>query len=386
MRIFVSAGEPSGDLHGSNLIRAMHQVDPALDLVGFGGDRMTQAGCKLLYPLCQHAVTGFVPVLAEASLFLKLIWQADRYFLKNRPDAVVLIDYPGFNWWIARRAHQHKIPVYYFVPPQIWAWASWRVAKMRRFVDHVLCSLPFEKDWYLERGVAADYVGHPYFDELPTQRLDIDFQKHQRTLGGTIIGLLPGSRNQELAYNLPTLLRAAEQIHAARPETRFLVACYKSAHYDLVQTALHARPMPFVQPHLGRTPEIIDLSHACIAVSGSVSLELLYRAKPCVTLYRAPAFLLFLSRYLKKPGYISLVNLLANEELSPEFLSDQCEAAGVSRRMIEWLHHPIACEQIRTKLDHLRREAARPGACERSARFILDRVAGINSGRKRNAA
>src|SRR4051794_29742331 len=130
MRIFVSAGEPSGDLHGSNLIRALHQLDPAIEYVGFGGERMTRAGCKLLYPLCQHAVTGFAPVLAEAHRFLKLIWQADRYFLKNRPDAVVLIDYPGFHWWIARRAHQHKIPVYYFVPPQIWAWASWRVEKM----------------------------------------------------------------------------------------------------------------------------------------------------------------------------------------------------------------------------------------------------------------
>jgi lipid-A-disaccharide synthase len=386
MRIFVSAGEPSGDLHGSNLIRALNQLDPTIETIGFGGERMSKVGCSLLYPLCHHAVTGFVPVLADAHRFLKLVWQADRYFLKARPDAVVLIDYPGFNWWIARRAHQHKIPVFYFVPPQIWAWASWRVDKMRRFVDQVLCSLPFEKDWYVERGVAAEYVGHPYFDELPTQTLDPAFLRDQQARGGTVIGLLPGSRNQEVTYNLPTLLRSAEQIHEARPDTRFLVACYKAAHFERVQDALRDKPLPFVEACLGRTPEIIEVAHSCIAVSGSVSLELLYRAKPCITVYRAPAFLLFLSRFMKKSKFISLVNLLADEELYPEFLSDRCEADGVSRRMLEWLSNPQAIDQVRAKLGVLRQAAARPGACERSARLLLDRLGASRSSDKRTAA
>ena len=192
--------------------------------------------------------------------------------------------------------------------------------KNRRSVDHVLCSLPFEKEWYRQRDVAAHYVGHPYFDELPAQRLDLTFEQEQHG-AGTIIGLLPGSRNQELTANLPTLLLAAQMIHAKRPETRFLVACFKPTHREQVESALRSEPMPFIQAHVGKTPEIINVAHSCIAVSGSVSLELLYRAKPSIIVYRAQPFLLFLSRYMKKCRYMSLVNLLADEELYPEFLA-----------------------------------------------------------------
>jgi lipid-A-disaccharide synthase len=145
---------------------------PDLECVGFGGDKMEAAGCKLLYPLCQLSVMWFLRVLANLHVFMNVLSQADRYFRHHRPDAVILIDYPGLHWWIARRAHYHGIPVFYFVPPQIWAWASWRVKNMQRWVDHVLCTLPFEKTWYEERGVPAHYIGHPYFDELGQQRLD----------------------------------------------------------------------------------------------------------------------------------------------------------------------------------------------------------------------
>ncbi len=386
MRIFVSAGEPSGDLHGSNLVRALRQLDGSVECVGFGGDRMTEAGCELLYPLCHLALTGFLPVLTQIRTFFRLLKQADCYFQTTRPDAVVLIDYPGFHWWLARRAHQYGIPVFYFVPPQLWAWAGWRVKKMRRSVDHVLCSLPFEKEWYRQRDVAAHYVGHPYFDELPAQQLDPTFEQQQQARGGTIIGLLPGSRNQELTANLPTLLRAAQRIHAERPETRFLVACFKPAHRERVENALRAEPMPFVEVHVGKTPEIISVSHSCIAVSGSVSLELLYRAKPSIIVYRAQPFLLFLSRYMKKCRYMSLVNLLADDELYPEFLSALCEAEGVSRRMLEWLANPASVESLRSRLEKLRTETARPGACERSARFVLDHVPNPITAKKSNAA
>src|SRR5438105_9128447 len=190
MRIFLCAGEPSGDLHGANLIASLRQHYPGVECVGFGGERMERAGCRLLYPLCQLAVMWFARVLANAPLFLELISRADRFFRHQRPDAVVLIDYPGFNWWLARRAHFHGIAVFYFVPPQLWAWASWRVNKMRRFIDHVLCSLPFEEPWYRARGVNAEYVGHPFFDELPRQELDAGFLDRERRQPGTLIGIL----------------------------------------------------------------------------------------------------------------------------------------------------------------------------------------------------
>jgi lipid-A-disaccharide synthase len=284
----------------------------------------------------------------------------------------VLIDYPGFNWWIARRAHFHGIPVFYFVPPQLWGWAGWRVKKMRRFVDHVLCNLPFETDWYQKRGVPAHYVGHPYFDELPRQRLDPDFADEQRTRGGEIVGILPGSRTQEIVRNLSTLMRSAAIIHRRRPEARFLVACFRSHHQQMVNEYLGRHPPLPIETHVGRTPEIIELSRACTAVSGSVSLELLYRGKPSVMLYRIGRLDLKVGLFFKTSKYISLVNLLADRELFPEFLTDRCEATAMAGHVLRWLEEPQAYDEMRAELATLCEHVARPGACERAAGFILD--------------
>ena len=369
MRIFLSAGEPSGDLHGANLIRALRRQRPDLEFVGFGGDRMETAGCRLLYPLCRLAVMWFVRVLANAPTFLDLVARADRYFRHQRPDAVILIDYPGFNWWMARRAHFHGIPVFYFVPPQLWAWAGWRVQKMKRFVDHVLCSLPFEQAWYHERGVNAHYVGHPFFDELPEQRLDEEFIAAQKG-PGPAVALLPGLRNQEVTRNLPTLLAAAERIHVARPDVRFLVANFKDSQRHTTAAYLAGRDLP-VATFVGRTPEIMRAAQAAIAVSGSVGLELLYHGTPAVVVYKVGALDLWMSKKLMTSQYISLVNLLAQKELFPEFLTNHCEAEAIAGHVLGWLGDGEKCRNIRTELASLRRQVASPCACERTATYVL---------------
>jgi lipid-A-disaccharide synthase len=382
MRIFLCAGEPSGDLHGANLVRALRQRRPDVECVGFGGDHMAAAGCRLLYPLCGLAVMWFLRVLLNAHVFLDLLSKADRFFKRQRPDAVILIDYPGFNWWLARRAHFHGIPVFYFVPPQLWGWAGWRVEKMRRFVDHVLCTLPFEPAWYHARGVPAHYVGHPYFDELPQQRLDAEFLAGQRDRSGKVIALLPGSRTQEVERNLSTLVRAAGRIHAARPDTRFLVACYRPAHQERVAAYLRRRAAAPIEPHVGRTPEIIELAHACVAVSGSVGLELLYRGKPSVVLYRIGRLDLKVGNFFKKCRFISLVNLLADRELFPEFLTDRCEAAAIGEHVLRWLNDAGAYESLCGELTALRQRVAQPGACERAAGYVLEALERDGRGRQ----
>jgi lipid-A-disaccharide synthase len=370
MRIFISAGEPSGDLHGANLALTLHRLRPEIECVGFGGARMEAAGCRLLYPLCGLAVMWFARVLAHAPTFLQLLSRTDRYFRHHRPDAVVLIDYPGFNWWVARRAHFHGIPVFYFVPPQLWAWAGWRVAKMRRHVDYVLCALPFELPWYESRGCRAHYVGHPYFDELPRQRLDPAFLQEQRDRPGQVLALLPGSRTQEVQRNLPTMLRTARRICQARPDTRFLAACFRESHRRLVEAAVRGLDLPLTA-HVGRTPEIIHLARAAVAVSGSVGLELLYHGKPSVIVYRVRPLDLRVGRWLKTAPFISLVNLLAEKEVFPEFLTDRCEAGAISDHILKWLHNPAAYEAVCMELSALRRRVAEPGACERAASFVL---------------
>jgi lipid-A-disaccharide synthase len=380
MRIFVSAGEPSGDMHGANLVHALRCLRPDAVFDGFGGDHLAAAGCNLLYPLCDMAVIGFTRVAASLHRFAQIIHQADRFFRLHRPDAVVLIDFPGFHWWLARSARAQGIPVLYFVPPQIWAWASWRARKMRRLVNRVLCALPFEEKWYRQRHIPATYVGHPYFDQLREQHLDADFLAAQQGKPGPIIGLLPGSRHQELDNNTGPLLRAAALIHARRPDTRFLVACLKPKHRDRVLAECRSLALP-IEVHAGRTPEIIHLSHSCIAVSGSVSLELLHAAKPSITLYRVHWHGMLLVYLLKRARYITLVNLLAGKELYPEFLRAGCPAEEMAPHILRWLDDPRAYLSLRSELMALRDRVAVPGACDRAAAEVLDFV-GQRTGRR----
>jgi lipid-A-disaccharide synthase len=371
MRVFVSAGEPSGDLHGANLARALRRLDPGVALDGFGGEHMAAAGCEMLYPLCDHAIVGFVRVLASVHHFAGLLARAERHFRARRPDAVVLIDFPGFHWWLARSARAAGIPVLYFVPPQLWAWGDWRARKMRRLVDRVLCSLPFEEVWYRRRHIPATFVGHPYFDELHRQQLDAAFLAGQRARPGPVVGLLPGSRRHELQDNVETLLRAARLIHASRGDVRFLAACLKPEHRDALAARCAGMDLP-VEVHAGRTPEIIHLAHSCLSVSGSVSLELLFAARPSVILYKINWYGTILARLFKRCDYITLVNLLAGRELFPEFLTRTCPAAAMAGHVLRWLDDPAACEALRQELRALRDRVARPGACDRAAAAVLE--------------
>jgi lipid-A-disaccharide synthase len=373
MRLFISAGEPSGDLHGANLIHALRQRQPDMEIHGFGGERMAAAGCRIAFPLCEMALVGLFRVLINVPKFWRILGLANRVFEEQRPDALVLIDFPGFHWWLARCARAHGIPVLYFVPPQLWGWLSYRVRKMRRLIDRVLCTLPFEEEWYRQRNVAAEYIGHPYFDELREQRLDNTFITDQRARPGVIIALLPGSRNQELHYNLSSLLRAAALIHARRPDARFLVACFRERHRLQIEERLIGLGLP-IEAHVGRTPEIIHLAHSCLAVSGSVSLELLYRGKPSAILYRHHWTGIALAHVLKNCRYITLVNLLADKELFPEYFGTGCPAEALAGHVLHWLNDRSAYEALCGELAVLRERVAVPGACERAAEAVLGLV------------
>lgn len=371
MRVFISAGEPSGDLHGANLIRHLRERHPGIEVVGFGGDRMASAGCQLLYPLADLAVVGFGAALAQVPKFFRILDLARQSFRQQKPDALVLIDYPGFHWWLAGCARKHGIPVSYFVPPQIWGWATWRSRKMRRLTDQVLCCLPFEEPWLQQRGIAARYIGHPYFDELAHYRFDNAFLSQQRARPGAIIALLPGSRTSEVRQNLPSQLRAAEIIHQRRPDVRFLVACLKPQQADYVRQQLGERKLP-LEIHHGKTPEIIQLAHSCLSVSGSVSLELLYRGKPTVILYCVTQFQMMLCRLLKQSKYITLVNLLADRLLYPEYVATYCLGETLAGHVLHWLQDRAAYEGLCGQLAALRQQVVWPGACGRAADAIAD--------------
>ncbi len=393
MRIFFSVGEPSGDLHGANLIRALQTRAGRVEAVGYGGPRMAAAGCQLHEDLTQLAVMWFARALLNLHRFVALVWRADRYFRQHRPDAVVLIDYPGLNWWIARRAKKRGIPVFYYGCPQIWAWARWRIEKMRRYVDHVLCKLPFEEAWYRARGCAATYVGHPYFDELAQQNLDQTFLDRHRQ-EGPLVTILPGSRNQEITHNLKWLLKAAELVHDQVPEVRFALACFRPEHARMAADQIGRTALP-IEVHCQRTPELIHLAKCCMAVSGSVSLELLYHARPTVILYWVGRFAYFVQSRFRTVKYITLVNLLgcddpvpdkvtagelraaeADPVLMPEYLTCEDRAADIAGHVIRWLTDQRAYQENVARLSELRQQVGQQGASQRAARYLLDELSG----------
>jgi len=389
MKIFISAGEPSGDIHGCNLAASLQKMHPGIEISGFGGPKMRSAGVDLLYPLAEHAVIGFIQVARMYGFFVERVKQAADWFEAEKPDAVVLIDYPGMNWWVARRATERGIPVYYFVPPQIWAWGGWRVGKMKRYVNEAFANFPFENDWYSERGMPNTWVGHPYFDELAGQQIDQPFVEAIRGSGKTVIGMLPGSRTQELENNVPSMLRAACRLNKQHPGLEFHFACLKEKQKVWVTQKIASKPEWAALPvtvHAGKTPEIIEVSRFCIAVSGSVSLELLWRKKPCVTIYHAAWFYIQLAKVLKRCRYASLVNLLAGKELSPEFVHYRCRSRQIARVCHQWLKEPETLNKVVEELTDLRETWAIPGACERAARLLLERVAAPSSRPARSVA
>jgi lipid-A-disaccharide synthase len=398
MKIFFSVGEPSGDLHAANLIRELQRQHCNVECVGYGGPCMAEAGCQLHADLTALAVMWLLRVILNIHKFLDLASRADRYFRHHRPDAVVLVDYPGFNWWIARRAKAHGIPVFYYVPPQIWAWASWRVKKMRAFVDHVLCSLPFEAPWYRARGCHATFVGHPYFDEVRAQRLDASFVAAHTDPARPLVTILPGSRTQEVTQNLATFLKAAALVRAQLPQARFAIASFKPHQGQLARQMVAASGLP-VEVFVRRTPELIQAAECCLAVSGSVSLELLYQTKPTAILYQISPFAYRVQALFRHTRYITLVNMLACEEvfahdsapydpsagagaspvdssvLFPEYLTCQDKSVALAGHIVQWLTDPAARGQLVERLADLKRTVGYGGASRRAGEYILAALA-----------
>jgi lipid-A-disaccharide synthase len=369
MRIFLSAGEPSGDLHAANLVRELRRRGP-LEARGLGGARLQAEGCELVRDMSELAVMGFFPVLAKLPEFFRLLARVKRELDECRPDAVILIDFPGFNWHVARAAKERGIPVFYYGLPQLWAWASWRVRKVQKYVDHALCKLPFEETWFRERGCRATYVGHPYFDELRELRLDQTFLASLQETGNRLVTVLPGSRTHEVRYNLPLLLKAAAQVRREVRDVRIAVASYNERQAKMARELVTAGPVP-ADVFVSRTPELISAAECCLACSGSVSLELLYHTKPSVIVYRVAWLTYQLVRPLIRVPHISLVNLLSREPLFPEFPTWHDCSAEVATHAIGWLTDEASRQRVIEQLAALRDEVAAGGASAAAADYIM---------------
>ena len=321
MHLFFSVGEPSGDQHAAHLIRELQRRRPGVRCVGYGGEEMRAAGCELHYRLTDMAVMGIFVVIPLLWRVFKLVRQAKRYFEEQRPDAVVMIDFSGFNWFIAKYAKRAGVRVIFYVPPQLWAWKENRIERIRRNVDDVLCCLPFEPAWYAKRGVKVEYVGHPFFDEVTEHRLDEEFVEGWSSPQHRNVAILPGSRDSEVRHNFPNMVEVMRRLHERHPQVRFLVACYKESHRQFCSAYLMTKAgrLP-VHLFVGKTPEVIQTGEFCLMVSGSISLEVLARGKPAAVVYWSDWPTYLIGRMLVKVKYVSLPNLFVDRAVMPEFI------------------------------------------------------------------
>lgn len=383
MRIFFSVGEPSSDLHGSRLMRELQQRHPGVECVGFGGPLMEQAGGKFLFRLTDMAVMGFIAVVPMLWKFYKLYRLAKQNLAEQQPDAVVLLDFPGFNWWIAKAAKRLGIPVIYYLPPQLWGWAPWRVKRVRKYVDHVLCGLPFEQEWFQKRGVTSvEYVGHPFFDDVADRPLD------KRFIAGVssgehghapLVAILPGSRGSEVRQSFPIQLQVMKRLQNCLPGVRFVVANYKESQRDTCKELAKAAggKLP-IRYFVGRTSELIEACDAGLICSGSVSLELLARAKPAVVIYRLPRLYHRVARLVLTCRFITLPNLMADRMLYPEHLTSGDATPVVEEAtdaLLKWLIDSRVGAETVADLKALRDRFGAPGATRRAATAIFQRIA-----------
>jgi len=398
MRVFISAGEPSGDHHAALLVHELRARRPDVECVGLGGPQMEAAGVALVADMTKLAVMWFLRVILNIHRFVDLARRAERSFLAARPDVCVLVDFPGFHWWLAWRAKRHGIPTVFYCPPQVWAWASWRIGKMRRLVDHVLSALPFEHEWFSAQGLRSTLVGHPFFDDLDGVA--------RRPAGGPgpFVLLLPGSRGQEIEGNLASLLRAATIVKARVPATRFAIAALHERHAEKIRAAVAGSPGFHelgAEIVAGRTRSLIGEATAALAVSGSVSLELLAARVPTVIVYRISGLAYVVQSFFRHARFITLVNLLASrmpigptrptllpprevppadpEALYPEFLAVQDPAERAAGHLIDWLQDPAALARATLRLEALAREVARPGSAARAAEAVVDIAGGAGA-------
>ncbi|QDT91371.1 lipid-A-disaccharide synthase [Gimesia algae] len=379
MHLFFSVGEPSGDQHTAHLIEEIRKRNPDVSFSAFGGPEMQSAGCHLEVRLTDYAVMGIFNVLPLIFKFIQLLRQAGQYLETHRPDAVILVDFPGFNWWVARKAKALGIPVFYYLPPQLWAWAPWRIRRVRKHVDYVLSGLKFEKAWYESRGVKVDYIGHPFFDEVASKELDstILSELNQSTKK---VGILPGSRTSEVTRNFPFILQIVNQLSDQLPPgVTFPVACYREAHLELCAKFIQEAKLSHlpIQLYLKKTSEIIESADCCLMVSGSVSLELLARKTPAVVIYRSHWGMYFMAHLLITCKYMSLPNLIADRELMPEFPSVGSpvkDVAKITTILGDWIRTPLSLERARHKLSSLYDETVIPGASAQAAEAILNKL------------
>lgn len=367
MRLYLIAGEASGDLHGSNLLKALYAQVPELTCRVWGGDLMEKTGATLVKHYRSLAFMGFVEVIKNLRTIFRNIQFCKQDILEFKPDALVLIDYPGFNLRIARWAKEQGIPVIYYISPQLWAWHASRAHAIRRDVDKLLVILPFEQDFFRKYGIEAEFVGHPLLDEIGALLPDARTNPIELDDAAPSIALLPGSRKQEVSRILPKMLEVTTDF----PEYQFIVA----GASGLPETYYQQFLLNYSKVRLVRdqTYAILKQSKAALVKSGTSTLETALLDVPQVVCYTGNWLSYRIAKRLIKVKYISLVNLIMDRPLVKELIQSDLNKANLSRELAEILN-PKKSAALKAGYAELRNLLGDGGASQRAASAILKLV------------
>jgi lipid-A-disaccharide synthase len=351
------AGEVSGDHHGAALMAAMRQLDPSCQFAGIGGSRMQAEGMESLYQAEDMALVGIWEVLRHLPFLLQAMRRTRDFVLQWQPDRAILIDYPGFNLRLARHLHRIGMPVTYYVSPQLWAWREGRIATIRECVEQLLVIFPFETDWYHQRGIEAQFVGHPILEE---DRPDISRADYLAGLGldhnQPVLTLFPGSRKQELDRHVDLLHAAARTLKEQIPQLQVVLGLARGLSQDMVpEDVRDGVVIASSRPRLA-----LRYADAAIVASGTATLEGAVWGVPMVVVYRVAPLSWWLGRRLVNLPYAGMVNILSGEEVVPEFLQDRAQPGPIARAVLPYFQDNTRREMMLEKLDLVRQSLMAP--------------------------
>jgi lipid-A-disaccharide synthase len=368
MTIYFVAGEVSADNHGAALMRSLRELDPTVNFIGRGGPQMQQvAGARFKNWIGDAAVLGLWEVLRKYSYFREQFHQTLKEIYEAKPDAVVLIDYPGFNLRLARalRTQPQRHKTIYYISPQVWAWNRGRIKNMARFIDLVLCIFPFETDLYTASGLRAVFVGHPMIERLEKQRID---SKRDPNL----IGLFPGSRSREVRKIFPVVIEAARLLLRAKSSLRFQVGATSEELAREMNEMLSDTQA--IEIGVGETAAIMQRAFVGIVASGSATLEAAYFRLPFVLTYKVAWPTYLAARFVVNVDYLGMPNLLAGKEVVPEFIQHEATAEPIVNAMRVLMDNVNARDRMISEFDAIINKLGGGGASHRAARAILEEL------------
>lgn len=371
----IIAGEASGDLHGGVLASSLKELDPSLRLIGLGGEKMMYAGVETYRDIEDLSVVGLGEILRNLKKFKAVFRLLVEKLNSEKPDCVVLIDYPEFNLRFAREAKRRKIPLVYYISPQIWAWRKGRIKTIKSAVDKMVVIFKFEEELYKKEGVDVEFVGHPLLDVVSPMFSREEFIRRENLDGNKkIIALLPGSRQIEVIRNLPTMIDAALLIKTnLGRDIQFIIAKVPSVEDEIYENIIKRLdfPIPIIE---GYPYDCINASDLTLVASGTATLETAILEKPMLIIYKVSLLTWAVGKMLVKIPDIGLVNIVAGKRIVPEFIQFDATPQKIADEAISLLSSPEKLNEIKTALKTIKEKLGKQGASERAAQIVLDHI------------